>query len=795
MSNISATNETEQTVLSFREEPSFRTESSRTFHLGSGHYRTELYAEPIFFRNPDGELEHIDNRLVKTEKGLTNTAGSVRVSLEPGCSVAVTYDRHTLSYRLNETAAVMPEAVTSVFPYDTIDPSAPPTESTVRYAEILPGIDIDCTVTPMGVRESVIYKTREAVCPLSFAIRTEGLRLREEKDGSFVFVSDDEAVFVLPAPALLDADGVAESGSAQAAVTQTGEYEWLWTCEPDKAIAEQAAYPLILDPSVTTTKSASGLSINCISSSQPNTAYPITSNFKIGESITGKGKYWPFIRFSTLPDVPSSCYVTNATLTLTTAEAGNTPVIYLHQATDGTNQSAPTWNSHPAVDLDKPDNYKQPSSYANRKMETDITSMARDWYAGSNYGLLLRITSGGPVTFYGPQSSTSKPMATIDFFSLAGLEDYLPMESHSAGRAGTAYVGLYNGNLVVTHTETSMTGRKMPVSISKVYNSCYHGTNVLWQGHGWMLSVQQMLHKETLGSVVYYVYTDGDGTRHYFNSTVSPMKDDSGKDLTLTLNTSSSTAAITDKAGTVMTFTLPTAEFNNNYGNAGMLKNVKDSCGNTATFTWNNHHIPGNITDGAGRVTAFAGTSITDSITAPGRNAVVYTYAYNNLIRITHEDGKITYYTYDSSHLLTKIKNHDNSGLNIQYYTAREPYRVSRITYFDTSGTVYAGRAYDYGDMRTTVTDLIGSNLTEGKKLTYHFNDLGNVISVNDELGYGCFAGYTEGMPTNHPEYVSKMQRVVNNYLKNHNFLSTSTGWTYDAMDGSGSGAYATDQT
>ena len=148
MSNISATTETEQTVLSFREDPSFRTESSRTFHLGSGHYRTELYAEPVFFRNQDGELEHIDNRLVKTEKGLTNTAGSVRVSLENGCSVAVTQESYTLSYRLNETAAVIPEVISSVFPYDTIDPSAPPTESTVRYAEILPGIDIDLRSHP-----------------------------------------------------------------------------------------------------------------------------------------------------------------------------------------------------------------------------------------------------------------------------------------------------------------------------------------------------------------------------------------------------------------------------------------------------------------------------------------------------------------------------------------------------------------------------------------------------------------------------------------------------------------------
>ncbi len=36
-------NKTEHAVLFFREDPSFRTECSRTFSLGSGHLRTELY--------------------------------------------------------------------------------------------------------------------------------------------------------------------------------------------------------------------------------------------------------------------------------------------------------------------------------------------------------------------------------------------------------------------------------------------------------------------------------------------------------------------------------------------------------------------------------------------------------------------------------------------------------------------------------------------------------------------------------------------------------------------------------
>ena len=91
-----------------------------------------------------------------------------------------------------------------------------------------------------------------------------------------------------------------------------------------------------------------------------------------------------------------------------------------------------------------------------------------------------------------------------------------------------------------------------------------------------------------------------------------------------------------------------------------------------------------------------------------------------------------------------------------------------------TGGTLCAyDRTYEYKDCLTVVTD----NLS-GKKLFYHFNDYGNCISVNDQLGYAAFAKYSDSNPVNHPETISKMQRSVVNLLKNHNFES-SDGWSF----------------
>ena len=207
------------------------------------------------------------------------------------------------------------------------------------------------------------------------------------------------------------------------------------------------------------------------------------------------------------------------------------------------------------------------------------------------------------------------------------------------------------------------------------------------------------------------------------------------------------------------------------------------------------------IVDGANRTTTITATSIT----APTMGAVSSVYSADHLIEITDNNipaessdnpQQTVYYEYNANHLLTKMKNRDKSSIEFTY-TSQAPYRVTLVKYKDKNETVCGGRKYEYGDCRTTVTEMIpsSSGLIEGKSLIYHFNDAGNVVSVNDGLGYGCFAGYSASMPLNHPEYTSKMQRAVNNYLKNHNFLTVNSDWTSENLNGaSGTGAYNSDE-
>lgn len=119
------------------------------------------------------------------------------------------------------------------------------------------------------------------------------------------------------------------------------------------------------------------------------------------------------------------------------------------------------------------------------------------------------------------RNSENGPCVIVNYLSHAGLESWWEYESMGAGQVGTAHVDLFNGNMVFEHADVAMSGSRMPVSVSHYYNSCLATSNEHGCGMGWRMSVNQSLHKTSLKNVNwiatnYYVWTDGDGTEHYF---------------------------------------------------------------------------------------------------------------------------------------------------------------------------------------------------------------------------------------------------------------------------------------
>ena len=780
-----------------REIKEKRTRTSKIYDLGGGHYQAVLYPEPVHERNASGEWEEIDHTLTRNAEALESASPDLNARFAPGGAVTLTKGGYTLAWSVPKAQAVPPQrqeadSKTS-FPRHE---KARALESAVQYPDLLPGVDFTAHIQPGRFKDALIFHTAQSVQPVEFRLRAPGLRLEQRPNGDVAAMDGDRAIFRLPAPVVTDNQGNPIPGSAHALLEEVDRESWAWTVTLDAGFAAGAAYPICLDPAVETEQTGDALSMAYVSSKHPTTNYPATGySAHIAHNHASWGECYTLLRFesSSLPDIDSSYYVTAATLTLRCAAAANNKRVLLKEVLDDWSATEITYQQvidSPSFVSDKPLDF-QPGGNTGSYLRYHIANLVRKWYAGDNHGIMLQILQNGLVQLGAAGAVYYKPYVTIDYISLAGLEDYLAQESHACGRAGTAYVGLFNGNLAVAHQDTAMNGRQMPFSLARYYNSCYRNDNAFGVGYGWKLSSQQTLHRETIGSVLHYAYTDGDGARHHFKQTSGVWNDLSGLGLKLTI--SGSTATITDKGDNTMTFDLPTAEFDGNYGHAKMIRRMTNALGASVSFVHNSAGVTTSITDGAGRVTSCSA----DAVTAPGMASLSFTRTDGRLTQITHEDGKATQYAYDASTgLLTRMTNHDGASLEFSY-TAQSPYRVTQVTCKDKNGAVCGSRRYDYGDCRTTVTELYpdSDGLTEGKALVYHFNDAGNVISVNDGLGYGCFAGYSSSMPLNHPEYVSRMQRVVNNYLRNHNFLTVNTEWTTANLNGAtGSGSYASDQ-
>ena len=189
---------------------------------------------------------------------------------------------------------------------------------------------------------------------------------------------------------------------------------------------------------------------------------------------------------------------------------------------------------------------------------------------------------------------------------------------------------------------------------------------------------------------VAFVYTDGDGTEHFFKKKEDDQKkysDQSG--LSLTLEVGDENITITDKGDNVMTFPLVSDTPTEDAPESGkaLIQKIQDAVGNEVTVTAlaDSPLKIASVTDGAGRVTTLHYTDgRCDRIQTPwqdAENCVRFKYENGALVKIRHEDNRASEYVYNEEigyHLLKKAYGAD--GAFVEYaYTNTD--RMSFLSY------------------------------------------------------------------------------------------------------------------
>ena len=809
------------------EDESLRTEDTKHFILSNGTRIAAQYEVPVHYKD-NGEWKDIDNTLTLQNsvdaddiKGFVNTSSGVRFKFASNSKSAklfrMKFDEYEVSWGLAGTNFNNVSPVVAGKPsFEDLDENERATalenlSSVVRYADIFDGVDIEYVVRGNDVKENIVIKEKQDSYSYKFEIKTKKLTASLEEDGSVSLKNNSgETVLVIPSPFMYDANGDPSQEVSFDLVKKNGNGKYELTVTADKTWVDNAAFPVTVDPYLKTESNRSSFDTSWYTESKPN-AHTETYSFVAGKKDGTRNR--GYLKVLTLPTLSSSDVITSATLVMcqggsifpTNTESKGV-FVYEAPTFSGT---YPTWRQLEGKSLGDALDYNKRTIANDTYISFNITRAVKKWYKDPtlNNGLIFigsneNSSSDAFIRYWSEDNGgvAYRPSLVVSYLNCKGLENYQSYHTASAASAGTGYVNDFSGALTFVHSDFAGSGSRMPVSVSHIYNSAIIGedryyaqfyTDEMQSGKGWKLNVQEKIRNITNApedqidnSDATYVFTDEDGTEHYFklksgeSATGNPRSYvcETDPDLTLTRK----------KTNNVTTFTMVNdkTHYSKIFDGDGYITAQKDNNGNTVAYTYGsyNHTESGStvvykyltkVTDGAGREYTFGYDSKhrVTSITDPAGKKITYSYNANGeLTTITYPWNKTSTFEYENGLLIKATDKERNYSVKYEYGTGADARKVVKVTEYggETAGITLG---ITYNDNATTVFRTAGSDDVYGTAddllTTYGFDYLGR-----------CIVAYTTDLDKNN------IYGVSSSTFQNSNKVSTGNKITESASIG-----------
>ena len=583
--------------------------------------------------------------------------------------------------------------------------------SSVIYKNIQDGIDLQYVTSGSNLKENIIVNQTKDNYQFSFEIKAQNLAIKQENNTIVLYDSStNQQIYEMPAMYMEDSNGE-QSDSITYSLTQKNKKKYTLTITADAAWinAKERKLPVIIDPSLDTSNTGSGMEKTEIFNyyTSDKTTYSGGNGF-LGYDSSGDGKYTYVVQFKNLPSLPRGSVIADAKMYYM-QKAYSTSVnkyVLCIAAKEIPVTSNNDWKkTKHKLELPKINdtvldyqNLSEATNVSNSKTYVgwDITELVKKRYKAnddlySSFALVNYNNDPKAKATINQQNNGGRfkdghPILQITYRDTRGIEDYYTNTSQSIGQAGTAYIGDYNNQLTLIKNDLSNNGSVMDFVLSHVYNSTVSYANFTTDanmhtnrytnmniGSGWRLSVQETVVPFTIGSKKYYIYSDGDGTEHYFyyNDNDKKYVDEDGLNLELAFWTASNGyqyITMQDKKGNQKVFI------------NGYLAKIQDSHQNKIFLEYNGSSYNGSTTAWSplpetstsrptNRVTGVVQVNNGSGIT---RIATLSYGADNYLQRITDRAGRKTTFTYAEASganvkLLTQIQHPDGTTADYKY--------------------------------------------------------------------------------------------------------------------------------
>ena len=773
---------TEDNVIEITE---LREEDIKHFRLADGTYIAAQYKTAVHYLDDNGMWQDIDNSLSEIDGDISTSNSRVKFSKK------ITGNEHIftlkngsykITFSLEDAAKGTPITVSNdgkttvkaATKFEELSTLSKITSS-VRYNEILPGVDLEYVLLGSEIKENIIVNEKQDEYVFKFGLSLNGLIASLEDDGSVsIWNEDDEKIFTLPAPYMYDgAMEFSESVSYSLSTTGNGKYVLTVTADENWINSEDRVFPVTIDPTLDDYENFT-VTDTYQHSKNETTSYISSPNMYIGNR-NGYTQY-TLIMFNSIPSLPIGSTVTNFSLSLdATTKSIDASVTRRMEARKVTSShsslSGITWNTAVSYSSDIYD-YINITNDSKDFYTLDLTRMYHEWVENNESSRIVRLSleenDKSDYVIFATMDNTStsviKPLASLTYINTIGIEDQLSYKTQSVGDAGTVYISDLNGQITLARTDAVSDNSALSTSVGHVYNSVFTDTNYsiidrsnstnmfdkMKTGNGFMLSVQQTLQATTIDGTHYAIFTDSDGTVHYIpayyaDGTTIYYKDTEGMGLYLydpssalfasdykifaDLGfTSANSLLMEDPEGNCMLFYngLPAVFADLNGNLVKYLYNTTSSAG-TAWFPKSSGNQLRAIVQNNRTLDKNGNAIYTEDI-------VVATLNYNSAYYLTSivSPGRTLAFSYDSSHYLTKVS-------------------VSEYLNSKTTATTYDLAQYGYTDgILTDVYDVerqygVHYDFTDGKCSSYY--EFAGTISSHTVGGHYDIA-YKPGQTT-----------------------------------------------
>lgn len=407
-----------------KELPDMRSAESKAWQNDDGSITREIHTIPIHYRDDNGRYQEIDTSFSLPGKSwarasVTKNPLKVHIGKKHTKTVAfattlasagsLSQDEIELNSEDGSSLSFVPEISTS---------SQGITDGNVlTYTDAWPSVDLRYTVMPSSLKEDIVLKEDPGAVSFRFTVNHSGLTVSQNEDGSLVFTNQDGiSSFTMPFAYMVDANGNRTNAVAMT-MESTSDSSFVLCITPDQQWLAQAAYPVTIDPTVSTSTSSTAYTQVIPGGAGKVAWYSGEGTLYMYSSGAMYGTKKSYLKW-TLPSIPTATTVDSATILFNNCSGnGNISIRQLKSDFFGGSGGylfyppsvAPTaavtdiWNS---------------SSFTYSCSAEGIKTLVQSWINGNaaNYGIEVRAdTTGQTMSFYDHTNGGYAPCLSITY--------------------------------------------------------------------------------------------------------------------------------------------------------------------------------------------------------------------------------------------------------------------------------------------------------------------------------------------------------------------------------------------